>query len=110
LKRRKRDALQLADLTVASNLQIMMVIYLLNSERASDAWPELGIVIRQAVAMGLHIDPLQLYPDLPFKDAEVRRRVWYVDGFPINFVRTLTKRRLRAELGGPLQDLTHCSA
>lgn len=56
--------------------QIMMVIYLLNSERASDAWPELGIVIRQAVAMGLHIDPLHLYPDLSFKDAEVRRRVW----------------------------------
>jgi hypothetical protein len=31
-----------------------------------------------AVAMGLHIDPLQLYPDLSFKDAEVRRRVWWV--------------------------------
>ena len=66
------------DLPDSVALQIMMVIYLLNSERASDAWPELGIVIRQAVAMGLHIDPLHLYPDLSFKDAEVRRRVWCV--------------------------------
>ena len=82
----KRDVTQLSDLTVVSSLQIMMVIYLLNSERASDAWPELGIVIRQAVAMGLHIDPLQLYPDLPFKDAEVRRRVWYVNNFPFDYV------------------------
>jgi hypothetical protein len=85
-----------------------MVIYLLNSERASDAWPELGIVIRQAVAMGLHIDPLQLYPDLPFKDAEVRRRVWYVNSFPFIFVWTLTERCLHGRSGGPLQGLTHC--
>lgn len=54
-----------------------MVIYLISSERASDAWPELGIVIRQAVAMGLHVDPTQLYPSISLKDAEVRRRLWW---------------------------------
>lgn len=56
--------------------QIMIGIYLLNSERASDFWPELGSIIRQAICMGLHIDPLELYPNMSQKDAEVRRRMW----------------------------------
>ena len=56
----------------------MIGIYLLNSERASDFWPELGSTIRQAICMGLHIDPMQLYPGMSQKDAEVRRRMWSV--------------------------------
>ncbi|GHJ89807.1 hypothetical protein NliqN6_6209 [Naganishia liquefaciens] len=56
---------------------IMIGIYLLNSERASDFWPELGSTIRQAICMGLHIDPMQLYPGMSQKDAEVRRRMWW---------------------------------
>ncbi|KAJ9090654.1 hypothetical protein QFC19_009512 [Naganishia cerealis] len=56
---------------------IMIGIYLLNSERASDFWPELGSIIRQAISMGLHIDPLHIYPNMSQKDAEVRRRMWW---------------------------------
>jgi hypothetical protein len=42
--------------------QILMNIYLLNSERAADGWAQTGSLIRQCVAMGLHVDPASLDP------------------------------------------------
>jgi hypothetical protein len=48
----------------------------LNSERASDAWSLMGSLVRQCVAMGLHVDPADLDSKISLRDAEVRRRIW----------------------------------
>lgn len=57
--------------------QIMINVYLLNSERASDAWAQTGSLVRQCIAMGLHVDPASLDPRISIRDAEVRRRMWW---------------------------------
>jgi len=49
----------------------------LNSERASDFWSSLGSLIRQSIAIGLHIDPLHTFPQMPQREVEVRRRLWW---------------------------------
>ena len=60
----------------------MINIYLLTSERAADSWAQTGSLVRQCVAMGLHVDPLNFDPKMTIRDAEVRRRVWWtVAGF-----------------------------
>ena len=55
----------------------MINIYLLNSERAADAWSQTGSLVRQCIAMGLHVDPVSLDPKVSIRDAEVRRRIWW---------------------------------
>lgn len=50
----------------------------LASERAADAWAIGGNMIKQAIALGLHKDPLSLDPNISMRDAEVRRRLWWV--------------------------------
>lgn len=57
--------------------QILINIYLLNSERAADGWSQTGALVRQCVAMGLHVDPAILDPRISMRDAEVRRRIWW---------------------------------
>ncbi|WVF71283.1 hypothetical protein IAT40_006086 [Kwoniella sp. CBS 6097] len=62
--------------------QILVAVYLLASERAADAWAHLGTLTKQAVALGLHKDPLSLDPNVSMRDAEVRRRTWWsIAGF-----------------------------
>lgn len=56
--------------------QILINVYLLNSERAADAWSQIGALVRQCIAMGLHKDPLSLDGKISMRDAEVRRRIW----------------------------------
>jgi hypothetical protein len=47
-----------------------------------DAWAQTGSLIRQCIAMGLHVDPVSLDPKASMRDAEVRRRMWWtVAGF-----------------------------
>lgn len=58
--------------------QILINIYLLNSERISDAWPLLGSLVRQCQSVGLHLDPVTVDPRMSLREAEVRRRIWYV--------------------------------
>ncbi len=57
--------------------QTLIGIYLLNSERASDFWSSLGSLIRQAIAIGLHIDPIKIFPNISPREVEVRRRLWW---------------------------------
>ncbi|WVQ99585.1 hypothetical protein IAU59_006721 [Kwoniella sp. CBS 9459] len=57
--------------------QILVAVYLLASERAADAWAYMGTLTKQAVALGLHKDPLSLDPNVSMRDAEVRRRTWW---------------------------------
>ncbi len=58
--------------------QTLVNIYLLNSERAADAWSQTGSLVRQCIAMGLHVDPASLDPKISMRDAEIRRRIWLV--------------------------------
>jgi hypothetical protein len=57
--------------------QILINVYLLNSERAADAWSQTGALVRQCIAMGLHVDPASLDSKVSMRDAETRRRVWW---------------------------------
>jgi len=57
--------------------QILINVYLLNSERAADAWSQTGSLVRQCIAMGLHVDPASLDGKVSVRDAEVRRRIWW---------------------------------
>lgn len=57
--------------------QILINVYLLHSERAADAWALTGSLVRQCIALGLHVDPTHLDPRISQKDAEIRRRVWW---------------------------------
>lgn len=56
--------------------QVLINVYLLNSERAADAWSQVAIMVRQCIAMGLHRDPLSLDSKISMRDAEIRRRIW----------------------------------
>lgn len=61
--------------------QILINVYLLHSERAADAWALTGSLVRQVIALGLHVDPAHLDPRITQKEAEIRRRVfWTVAG------------------------------
>lgn len=57
--------------------QVLINVYLLNSERAADAWSQTGALVRQCIAMGLHVDPASLDTKISMRDAETRRRVWW---------------------------------
>ncbi|OXC67489.1 hypothetical protein AYX13_03998 [Cryptococcus neoformans] len=62
--------------------ELLIQVYLLASERAADAWAIGGNMIKQAIALGLHKDPLSLDPNISMRDAEVRRRLWWsIAGF-----------------------------
>ncbi|KAK8864494.1 hypothetical protein IAR55_001744 [Kwoniella newhampshirensis] len=62
--------------------QLLIEVYLLVSERAADAWSIGGSVIKQAIALGLHKDPLSLDPKVSMRDAEIKRRLWWsIAGF-----------------------------
>ncbi|ORX35799.1 fungal-specific transcription factor domain-domain-containing protein [Kockovaella imperatae] len=68
----------LSNPSVASiQAQILVNIYLFNSERAADAWAQTGSLVRQCIAMGLHVDPARLDAKISLRDAEVRRRIWW---------------------------------
>lgn len=62
--------------------QMLINIYLIHSERAADSWALTGSLVRQCVALGLHVDPTHLDPRISMKEAEIRRRLWWtVAGF-----------------------------
>ncbi|WWC89229.1 uncharacterized protein L201_004147 [Kwoniella dendrophila CBS 6074] len=68
----------LANPTIRSiQAQLLQMVYLLASERAADAWTTAGTLVKQAIAIGLHKDPLSLDPKISMRDAEVRRRLWW---------------------------------
>ncbi|WWD17199.1 hypothetical protein CI109_101637 [Kwoniella shandongensis] len=62
--------------------QLLVEVYLLVSERAADAWSIDGSIVKQAIALGLHKDPLSLDPKISMRDAEIKRRLWWsIAGF-----------------------------
>lgn len=68
----------LANPTIATiQSQILVNIYLIHSERAADAWSLTGSLVRQCIAIGLHVDPTTWDSRISLREAEVRRRVWW---------------------------------
>ncbi|POW02529.1 hypothetical protein PSHT_12071 [Puccinia striiformis] len=57
--------------------QLLLVLYMVNNDRCTDAWCFIGGVIKQAQCLGLHIDPSKLNPHMPVLEQELRRRVWW---------------------------------
>ncbi|KAA1109084.1 hypothetical protein PGT21_032859 [Puccinia graminis f. sp. tritici] len=57
--------------------QLLLVLYMVNNDRCTDAWCFIGGVIKQAQCLGLHIDPSSLNPHMPVLEQELRRRVWW---------------------------------
>jgi len=57
--------------------QLLLVLYMVNNDRCTDAWCFIGGVIKQAQCLGLHIDPSKLNPQMPILEQELRRRVWW---------------------------------
>ena len=55
----------------------MINLYLIISERAADSWTQTGSLVRQCIAMGLHVDPASLDPKMSLREAEVKRRIWW---------------------------------
>ncbi|RXK36927.1 hypothetical protein M231_05829 [Tremella mesenterica] len=56
---------------------ILINVYLINSERAADAWSLTGVLVRQCIALGLHVDPANLDSKISMRTAEVKRRIWW---------------------------------
>jgi hypothetical protein len=73
------QALRLCSFLGSPNLQtiyaqLLIGVYLLHTERASNAWPILGNVMRQAQSIGLHVEPSQR---LSSEERELRRKLWW---------------------------------
>ncbi|TXT07180.1 hypothetical protein VHUM_03350 [Vanrija humicola] len=68
----------LANPTIATiQSQVLVNIYLIHSERAADAWSLTGSLVRQCIAIGLHVDPTTWDSRISLREAEVRRRIWW---------------------------------
>lgn len=70
-------ALRLVSFHSSPNLQtiysqLLMGLYLLQTERVAVYWPIHGSIVRQAQAIGLHIEPKRALPDQQF-----RRQLWW---------------------------------
>jgi hypothetical protein len=52
--------------------QLLMGLYLIQTERISTFWPILGSIARQAQAIGLHVEPRRAMPD-----QQLRRQIWW---------------------------------
>lgn len=57
--------------------QVLINTYLYASERAADVWALIGSLVRQCIALGLHVDPVSMDPNVSMRDAEIRRRIWW---------------------------------
>ncbi|KAF2668633.1 hypothetical protein BT63DRAFT_425924 [Microthyrium microscopicum] len=56
---------------------ILMAYFLMNDNKATDAWAFTGILVKQAYAMGLHRDPDIIAPKATEMEKNQRRKVWY---------------------------------
>ncbi|PHH66857.1 hypothetical protein CDD80_896 [Ophiocordyceps camponoti-rufipedis] len=49
----------------------------MTTPRAEDLWVQLGSVVRRAMTMGMHRDPLECEPRMTVFIGELRRRLWF---------------------------------
>ncbi|RYP27765.1 hypothetical protein DL767_007540 [Monosporascus sp. MG133] len=55
---------------------VLLVYFLINDNHASDGWAFAGILMRQALAMGLHRDPNIVTPGATLFEKQQRRKLW----------------------------------
>ncbi|KAF2401747.1 hypothetical protein EJ06DRAFT_474234 [Trichodelitschia bisporula] len=70
---------------------LLMGYFLMNDNRATDAWAFGGILIRQAYAMGLNRDPDIIAPGASDFEKQQRRKVWQAVYFQDTFLTVLLK-------------------
>jgi hypothetical protein len=57
--------------------QLLIGVYLRNTERSASFWPLLGSIARQAQAVGLHVDPVLHRLRIDDDDRVLRRQLWW---------------------------------
>lgn len=79
--------------TSLKTVQAMVLIgyFLMNDNKATDAWAFGGILTRQAYAMGLNRDPNTLVPNASASEKQQRRKAWQAVYFQDTFLTVLLK-------------------
>jgi hypothetical protein len=70
---------------------VLMAYFLMNDNKATDAWAFCGILVKQAYAMGLHRDPEVIAPKVSAMEKNQRRKVWQAVFYQDTFFTVLTK-------------------
>jgi len=70
---------------------ILMGYFLMNDNKATDAWAFGGILIRQAYAMGLNRNPSSMVPNGTPVEKQQRRKVWQAVYFQDTFLTVILK-------------------
>ena len=70
---------------------VLMVYFLMNDNKATDAWAFCGILVKQAYAMGLHRDPEIIAPKASPMEKNQRRKVWQAVFYQDTFFTVLVK-------------------
>ncbi|KAE9970685.1 hypothetical protein EG328_006110 [Venturia inaequalis] len=70
---------------------VLMGYFLMNDNKATDAWAFGGILTRQAYAMGLNRDPHTMVPNASASEKQQRRKAWQAVYFQDTFLTVLLK-------------------
>jgi hypothetical protein len=70
---------------------VLMGYFLMNDNKATDAWAFSGILVKQSYAMGLHRDPDLIAPKASVMEKNQRRKVWQAVFFQDTFFTVLVK-------------------
>jgi hypothetical protein len=70
---------------------VLMCYFLMNDNKATDAWAFGGILVRQAYAMGLNRDPNFMVPNGSPIEKQQRRKVWQAVYFQDTFLTVILK-------------------
>jgi hypothetical protein len=70
---------------------VLMAYFLMNDNKATDAWAFCGILVKQAYAMGLHRDPEIIVPKSSAQEKNQRRKVWQAVFYQDTFFTVLVK-------------------
>ena len=70
---------------------VLMAYFLMNDNKAADAWAFAGILLRQAYAMGLNRDPDLIVPHASAAEKQSRRKLWQAVYFQDTFLTVLLK-------------------
>jgi len=75
----------------AVQAMVLICYFLMNDNKASDAWAFGGVLMRQAYAIGLNRDPEGSMPQASARDKQQRRKVWQAVYFQDTFLTVLLK-------------------
>ncbi|KAF2435527.1 hypothetical protein EJ08DRAFT_645819 [Tothia fuscella] len=70
---------------------VLMSYFLMNDNKATDAWAFGGLLVRQAYAMGLNRDPNLMVPNGSPIEKQQRRKVWQAVYFQDTFLTVILK-------------------